>query len=238
MVEVSEATSAASGRRRRNATCRARSPRPRSAASALRRELRLWLCRSSGRARSAPIGSRDRRDRSGPRPAPRTKSRIGEIFVAVGIGEPHRFGDQMPAGRDCGPKRRQVEPLELLQDREHRRPARRRRPHPADPVVAIGAADRRPRLGVVGGDVAGRHRRRIVRRSADRGGDRLGIGADVETVRARAPRAARGRPRMPGCGRSSRPAAACRPRRRTAPAPVPTARRSRDTGRASCAAAG
>ncbi len=90
------------------------------------------------------------------------------------------------------PERRQVEPLELLQRREHGDPARRGRPHPADAVAAIGAADRRPRLRVVGGDVAGGHLRRIVRRAVDRGGDRLRVRADVETVRAARGDAARG----------------------------------------------
>ena len=59
-----------------------------------------------------------------------------------------RFGDQVPGVGESRPERRQVEPLELLQDREHGRPARRGRAHAADPVGAVRAAHRRSRLRV------------------------------------------------------------------------------------------
>src|SRR3569623_487290 len=75
------------------------------------------------------------------------------------------------------------EPNELLEGRKVEEPARGRWTHAADAVAAICAAHRGFRFGIVAGDVTGGKRRRIVRAVLNCGGDRLRIGADVETVR-------------------------------------------------------
>ena len=98
--------------------------------------------RAVGRDQRAS-GRRDRRRRSARRPAPRrNRGRRdrprGRHKRAASI---RRSGARRPGL--SGPSAREVEPLELLEDREDRGRARRGRAHAADPVAAIGAADRR-----------------------------------------------------------------------------------------------
>ena len=103
------------------------------------RRARLDMRPSPGRARSAPSARRDRRDRSARRPA-RARNR--------GRRDRRRGRHKRAASNSAircqatglrGPRARHVEPLELLQDREHRRRARRGRPHAANPVAAIAS---------------------------------------------------------------------------------------------------
>ena len=81
--------------------------------------------------------------------------------------------------------------------------ARGRGAHPADPIAAVRPQTGGRGFGFVRGDVAGRHRRRIVRRAADRRGNRLRIGTDVETVRTERARAARDSLQAPDSSRWS-----------------------------------
>ena len=76
---------------------------------------------------------------------------VGGVELAVGIGEPLRFDEQMPSYRVLRPQRLQVEALEHAQEAEDRHAARARRAHPADAVAAIGPTYRRALLGGVAG---------------------------------------------------------------------------------------
>ncbi len=113
----------------------------------------------------------------------RDEPRIADELVAVGVSEAHRLRDQVPGRRRVRAERRQVEPLELLEDREHRGSARRGRAHAADAIAAVRSAHRVARLRFVGGDIADCHARRVAWRTVDGGDDRLGIRPDIETVR-------------------------------------------------------
>ena len=195
--------------------------------------------RSRGRARSAASARRDRRGRSARRPArgrnrrrrdrPRGRHKRAACDSAI----------RCQAAGLSGPERAQVEPLELLQDREHRGRARRGRPHPADPVAAI--ACRRParaRLRLVGGEVVRGHRRGVARRRrAPSATSACACGAGVEMLGA-----ARGEPLEQGgelgvARPSCRPASAGRRPRRTARGPRATSAGRRPAATASGAGA-
>src|SRR3546814_10433736 len=70
-----------------------------------------------------------------------------------------------------------------LEDAEHGGRARRRRRHAANLVDAIGGADRRPFLRLIGRKVGERHLRGVARRLRHRLDDRLRVGAGVKGVR-------------------------------------------------------
>src|SRR5690606_2251976 len=110
---------------------------------------------------------------------------VGQIPFAVGEGEPLRFGEQMPELRRLRPQSSEVEPLELLEDRVDSRCARRRRPHSADAVTAIVAADGWALLHRVAREIAEGHSGAwaLCRYPA---GDRLRMLAAVEPFRAMA----------------------------------------------------
>ena len=112
---------------------------------------------------------------------------VGDVLVAVGVGEPLRLGDEVDAehGRLAAldvDRRRLVEPeVVVLEDAERRSDgdaARCRRRHAAHPVGAVGRADRRAHLGLIGGQVGEGRLARRDRRAVDRA-RHVDLGDDV-----------------------------------------------------------
>ncbi len=83
---------------------------------------------------------------------------IGQVFRAVGIGQPRGLGEQVPEPRPVQHQLVRLEAVEQHQDLAHRRRARRRRPHAAHPVLAERVADGRPLGGAIAGQVLGAQR--------------------------------------------------------------------------------
>ena len=78
----------------------------------------------------------------------------------------------------------EVEAFELLEDHQHRDPARRGRTHAAYLVDAVHRADRWAFLGAVARKIGERHLRRVARGGVDRGDDLLRDRACIEIVGA------------------------------------------------------
>ena len=135
---------------------------------------------------------------------------VGDVHVAVRVGQPLRLDEAVPAERRLRPGAGQVEVLEDAEDRQHRDAARRRRPHAADQVGAVAAAHRLEPLGTVGLQVLQARASPAAARASQRQRSprRPGLRRSPADLRSRC---AAGSRRSRDCAAACRPAA---PRRR------------------------
>ncbi len=82
---------------------------------------------------------------------------IARIQLAISVGEPLAFDEQVPELRIVRAKRGQIKAFQLREHLRHRDPARRRRPHPAYPVNTVWGAYGRAFFRLIGGDIGRRH---------------------------------------------------------------------------------
>ena len=113
----------------------------------------------------------------------RDKVAICEVEFAIGIGESLRFDEQMPGARVAQPHFGEVETFKLAEHLQHGHASGGGRPHRADAIGAIAAADRLALLCLVTGDIGRGHRAGVRRIIGNGAGNLLRQCPGVESAR-------------------------------------------------------